>query len=434
MVGRIRVNVSRKVCVVALIVLLVIVLVCVVAKAQTLDNKVEDNVFDFITEVMGIDTAKYEVTHNSYSANYPSNFGGSVKEELTTLTLSSSDGSLIEADVQFNNGYMAAFFYLYGPVVEEQQYNVSSLEKAQGILSRYQNFSSQLGTSSDEVPSALMMLSSVKELSPSSITNGNMKMQITTSEPSINPPVDYDTRIAFYYTANGIDSTRKCLVLEFCRSYGVTQILFVDTWGLFSIYSADLPCLSESEARVVAWDAAKNYQIKLLNTEDNSTISVTPTWPEKTTVESDMDMVTGQLYNDSRLLGLSMGNTSRDGLTLYPLWKFLFYFDKPIGDMQGIQVGVWGDTKEIAYCGTYGFYGTPNNSSSPPLTTPSPMPSSGSVSSQQPSMTTNAPSPEPGTSTSPITSSTALIVASVFAISAVAATAVLILKKRRRSG
>jgi hypothetical protein len=89
-------------------------------------------------------------------------------------------------------------------------------------------------------------------------------------------------------------------------------------------------------------------------------------------------MTLGQLYNDSGLLGLSMGSTQRDGLTLYPLWKFLFHCE-PIGGVQSIQVGVWGDTKEIAYCGTYGFFGMPATSSSPqptmePSNSPSPSP------------------------------------------------------------
>ncbi len=358
-------------CVLALIVL-TFVPVCAVVNGQALDTKAEENVFDFITEVMGIDTSKYEVTHHSCSASYPSNLGGSVKEELTTLVLNSNDGSSIQASVLFDNGYMStAFFYLDGQVIKEQQYNVSTLEKAKDIILRYQNFSSKLGISSDEVSSALLMLSSVTELSSLTVTNGNMKMQIKCSEPNSETRLEYNTKIEFVYTDNGVDSTWKCFSLGFCCSYGVTKFVFADTWGLFSTYSADLPCLSKSDAADIAWDAAKNYQIELLNTDDNSTISVTPNWPETLTFESSMVMAAGQLYNDSRLIDLNMGSSSRDGLTLYPLWKFLFYFDEPMGDMQGIQVGVWGDTKEIAYCGTYGFFGVSATSSPSPDSAPS---------------------------------------------------------------
>jgi len=372
MVSGLTMKVMRKLCAFVIFVLF-IVSVSTVANAQTIDTTTEDNVLHFISGVMGIDTSKYELTAHSYGSSYPSTFGGSVKQEIMALTLNSSDGSSIQADVTFNNGYMGTgFFYLFGPVGEEQQYNVSTLEKAKNVLLRYQSFYPQLGISSDELPSALMMLSSVKELSTSSITNGNIKMQITCSEPDKETGLEYNTRIAFYYTDKEVDSTWKCLSLGFCCSDGVTKFIFADTWGLFSAYSSSLPCLSETDAKTIAWDAAMNYEVELLNTDDMSTVFVTPEWPATPSVESSLVMSPGQLYNDSGLIGLSMGSTPRDGLMFYPLWEFLFYLDKPIGDIQGIQVGVWGDTKEIAYCGTYGFYGTPALSPSPDPITPQP--------------------------------------------------------------
>ena len=349
---------------------MVIVPVCAVVKAQTLGTEAEDKVFDFITEVMGIDTAKYEITQRAYSASYPSKYGSSVKEELTTLVLNSIDGSEIEANVIFHNGYIyGSTFSLYGPISKDQAFNVSSLEKAKNALSRYQNFTSKLGIYNDEVPSALMMLSSVKELAPLSMTNGNMKMQITCSGPNLETREDYNINIKFFHTNNGVDNTWKCLSVGFECIYGTIRFVFVDRWGLYSTYSTSLPCLSEIDAKAIAWEAAKNYQIKLV-TANNSTVLVTPTWPESPTVDSSIIMTLGQLYNGSESLGLSMGSTPRDGLTLYPLWQFLFYC-QPIGGMQGIQVGVWGDTKEIAYCGSYGHYGAPDSS---PASTPTPSP------------------------------------------------------------
>jgi hypothetical protein len=35
---------------------------------------------------------------------------------------------------------------------------------------------------------------------------------------------------------------------------------------------------------------------------------------------------------------------------LYPFWSVYYYFDKPVYSDYGIQVGLWGDTKQIAYC------------------------------------------------------------------------------------
>jgi hypothetical protein len=39
-------------------------------------------------------------------------------------------------------------------------------------------------------------------------------------------------------------------------------------------------------------------------------------------------------------------------------WQFYFYFKGgEIGGYSGVQVGIWGDTKEINFCSGFGFYG-----------------------------------------------------------------------------
>ncbi len=101
----------RKLYAFVFVVLFAVVPVCVVVNGQTIDAKTEDNVLQFINDVMGIDTSKYELTSHSYGSSYPSTFGGSVKQEIMALTLNSSDGSSIQADVTFNNGYMGAGFF-----------------------------------------------------------------------------------------------------------------------------------------------------------------------------------------------------------------------------------------------------------------------------------------------------------------------------------
>jgi hypothetical protein len=50
------------------------------------------------------------------------------------------------------------------------------------------------------------------------------------------------------------------------------------------------------------------------------------------------------------------------------MWSAVFYFNQPIGNIAGIQVGVWGDTKEVAYCRPQRYLGNsrlPQNSSYP---------------------------------------------------------------------
>ena len=332
--------------------------VCSVVKAQTVDAKTESKVLSFINDVMAIDVSRYEITERYYGSSNPSKYGGSVKEEHITIYLSSSDGSKIKANAVFDNGYIYNMaFTLYGPVASEQAYNVSSLEKARNVLVRYQGFTSKLGVSSGAVPEALNMLSSVSELSSQSVTSGNMNMDIKNQGPISDIRLDYNIKFRFFYTENGVVNTWKCLAVGFDCSYGITEFLFSDTWGLFSVDSNSInpqnpSYVSEADAKEIAWDAAKNYQITLVNST-----TITPVWPETLVVDFSMNMVSGQALNDSWAVGMDIGSRERDGLTLYPLWQFLFYFDEPIGSMQGIQVGVWGDTKEIAYCDSYGFYG-----------------------------------------------------------------------------
>ena len=63
------------------------------------------------------------------------------------------------------------------------------------------------------------------------------------------------------------------------------------------------------------------------------------------------------------------GKIARDPLKLYPYWQLYFYFPGgEIGDYSGIQLGIWGDTKEIIYCSGFGFHGTSAPSSDEDLT------------------------------------------------------------------
>jgi hypothetical protein len=97
------------------------------------------------------------------------------------------------------------------------------------------------------------------------------------------------------------------------------------------------------------------------------------------TFEIALNIIPGQIYK--RLPEdnfVDPGNVTRDPLALYPLWQMVFYFHDNIGDVVGVQVGVWGDSEEVAYISEYGYLGpyvipTPTPTISPtPALTPSP--------------------------------------------------------------
>ena len=55
----------------------------------------------------------------------------------------------------------------------------------------------------------------------------------------------------------------------------------------------------------------------------------------------------------------------RDPLTLYPYWHIRFYFNQTIAGNSGVQVGVWGDTKEIIFANGFGSFGPSTSNNSP---------------------------------------------------------------------
>lgn len=89
------------------------------------------------------------------------------------------------------------------------------------------------------------------------------------------------------------------------------------------------------------------------------------------TYEATLEMIPGEGLSSNlppTLSNVYPTSTSRDQMKLYPLWHFIFYFNKPIGDTVGVEVGVWGDTKEIAYSQDYGYLGGPIPTATPQAT------------------------------------------------------------------
>jgi len=75
-------------------------------------------------------------------------------------------------------------------------------------------------------------------------------------------------------------------------------------------------------------------------------------------------MIAGQQFNNAlndallaQGVGINTGSTVREASTLYPFWSAIFYFSRPVDNVVGVQVGVWGDTGEVAYCYEYGHLG-----------------------------------------------------------------------------
>jgi hypothetical protein len=208
--------------------------------------------------------------------------------------------------------------------------------------------------------------------------------------------------------------TSKCLKIDF----GTDKLHFVDTWDLYTVGSFSV--VSEDEVKQIALEAANNYYLTLVGENDTLINAEKPEWSNVTSIV--LNMVPGEIYNDEVNIAIpvvSGGNATRDPLALYPLWETVFYFSKSISSTYGIAVGVWGDTKEIAYITPYGYLRVPGGELD---TTTSP-----------------APSPEPTQSENPSQTESGIPFSTMYLIGGIGATAIIaiavtsvVLKKRRK--
>jgi len=241
----------------------------------------------------------------------------------------------------FYNGHMASLkinsqdAYVYS---ESQPTDI--LNQTKSIIQKYQTFASQnYATDASYLVPMQNLLSSVDDLSPKEITNGNVNFQVSKDGDN--------TRIQWIYTEDGVLMKYKRLDIEFRNN---TFVSFRDTWGLYSV--SGLSVISSEEAVQIALEAAQNCELRIGH-EDRETEIVKP--PDLSNAPYDVSLtMVPYRYLDYHI----PSKMPRDPLTLYPYWQVHFYFNESIAGNTGIQVGVWGDTREIVYCSGFGYLGS----------------------------------------------------------------------------
>lgn len=372
----------------------------------------KDKLLAFLSSVIGLDLTRYNVTVSS-GVTYPPNFGGLVKQEVISCQLD-CNGSKIGVMGIFCNECIFAIDILpnQGPLIYMQPPLNNPIDKAKSILKKYQIFANEYGIATSNLTTALNMLNNINELTFSSTILGDTKLEV--SSLTYNEADSNRSLITFkwIYTANGVDAYNKRLEITFEGN----ATSFKDTWGLFTIGSFSV--ISEAEAVEIAFAAAKSYNLSFVG-EGGVLIPVQPDWSgmRYTMV---LNMAPGQIYNvDQNDRFVNPGSANRDPLALYPLWEAVFYFGKSIGNTVGIAVGVWGDTKEIAYITPYGYLGDLGGNSSLPAVESSP--------SEPPAAPSEAPA-EPDNDWSP----RAYLLVGLSAIVALIAAVAITIKKRSK--
>jgi len=222
---------------------------------------------------------------------------------------------------------------------------------------------------SSHITMALNMISNTNSTPPSNISSGNIKQVVMQSG------------IGWSYTFDGIDIHHKGMGM----SFGSNSFTFSDSWNFYKISNSGV--LSKEEALNIAWNAAQKFNITII--QNGIPVAEKPEWSNMDP-EIYLSMIAGHTYNNSlnnELNFANMGNTTRDPLSLYPLWQARFYFNQTITGNVGVQVGVWGDTKEIVYISGFGHHGgqtLPQTTSSPTITPTQTLPSTNLTTTNSP--------------------------------------------------
>jgi hypothetical protein len=221
------------------------------------------------------------------------------------------------------------------------------IAQSKNVLSNYQTFATQnYAGDTSYISLAENMLDEVSELKNTVLTSSEAKMEIQNRiETSSNSKDQIETRqfsqIKMYFSKDGSDYPSKSLSLQFLNG----NLSYVcDTWGILSIGAPNL--LSRQEALDMAWAAANNFNLSFIS-ENGSTYEVKPD-------------LTNATVNDIHLSYTNINSTE-----LHPLWFIYIFFNQSINGDYGIQVSIWGDTKEVYNCQALTTLGTPDIPSTP---------------------------------------------------------------------
>jgi hypothetical protein len=324
--------------------------VCTVSAADSAVSA-KEKLPAFLGDVLQIDLTKYTVANEGYGVLYPMRFGGAVKQESYSFTLNGANSQVSVSSV-FYNGYIAYLqvYPMSGSVFFSQQPQSSATAQTKRILENYRTFAEKYGIDTSNIPLALSMLSQVSDapkttqtnqnfygingFNPINTTSGNMRLVASGSE------------IGFGFTFEGVDVLNRGLGMGF----GSGTFLFDDTWGLYTVAGGS--AITKEQASTLALEAAEKYTVNLI--QNGSSTALAPDWSNPR-VEISLNMVSGQSFNNTLNNQLNFVNSSvvREPLVLYPFWGAFVYFTTPLGNIDGIQVGIWGDTSQVAQINTF---------------------------------------------------------------------------------
>ena len=274
-----------------------------------------------LSNVVGLDLAKYTVTTKELQADQQASYFGVVPQENVGFDLASGESKL-KTLCTFVDGKLQMIHVLETegqPSLIKPATSTNAVEMAKNFLNNYQAYVA------DSLYGKLMStLDGVDASKNVTKTSGNTQFEVTAT-------TDGYTTFKWTYAFNSVIAPSKVVALGFKNGF---LKYFVDNWQLYSVGSTSIS-LSKNEAIAIALETAKAYNWSLKLDAD--------TLDAKNFNESNVRW-TALIFDDS----IDVGKARNENLlTVYPVWRVGVALDKWYGNMYGIEIDIWADTKEV---------------------------------------------------------------------------------------
>jgi DNA-binding transcriptional ArsR family regulator len=266
-----------------------------------------NKVANFLQNVTQIDTNQYTTSLLSNTLQFNAELNSA--EELLTYSLTNGPYTF-NVDLRFRNNHFSRYQLEMGessPVFTQSQPD-DVVQAAKGVLERYQAYSGDL-----YLTQMRNLIDAVNTAGPTSVTQGNMTLQITVSGGT--------TQFLWMYTQNGIDYQAKGVMMTFQNNILITM---TDGYFLFTIGSTTLKISQEQ-----AVSMAKNY----INTLS---------WNFNGTKYMNFNVLDNPV--SVQLVPHPRGNS----VALIPYWYVILGLDRVYpGAVNEVTVGIFADNGQI---------------------------------------------------------------------------------------
>ena len=283
---------------------------------QATEMTIQQKGLSVINNVLNVEISNYSVNAKSLKDSYV----GAVQQDDISYDLEFCD-SRLKILCTYVEGKLLQLWVVEkeGKLALTKTLGVTNArEMAQDFLSSYQEYTED--SLYGELKSAL---NSVEDNKNQTRVFENAQFEVTSTEDSAT--------FTWTYLHNGVLAPSKVIALSFKEGF---LNYFVDSWYIHSVGSTNIN-LSEAEAVAIALETAKthNWSAKL----DAETLEFSKF--NETNVKW-----TALLFDYS-----SGAEKVRDDniLTVYPVWRVGIALDKWCGNMYGIEVDIWADTKAV---------------------------------------------------------------------------------------